>query len=72
MPRYTFTLEKSDRVADAEATEDLPDETAAMESARLIAHDFAISKAAEANLRVVVLDEAGDEVGSVPIMGKRS
>jgi len=67
MPRYSFTLENGACVADAEATEDLADDHAALESAKLVAKDLARSKAAQNNLRIVIRNEAGHEIGAVPL-----
>ena len=67
MPRYSFSLGYGARIPDSDATEDLPDNHAAMESAKLIAKDLAQSKAAQDRLNVVVRDEADKEVGAVPI-----
>ena len=44
-----------------------PDNQAAMDHASLIAKDLARSLAARRNLRVVVRNKAGDEVGEVPL-----
>jgi hypothetical protein len=67
MPRYFFTLEDGKRTADPDATEDLADNQAAMGHAELIAKDLERSKAALDKLRVVVRNEAGDEIGDVPV-----
>jgi hypothetical protein len=67
MPPYFFTLEDSKRIADPDATEDLADNQAAMGRAELIAKDLERSKAALNKLRVVVRNEAGDEIGRVPL-----
>ena len=67
MPRYTFTLEDGAIIADPEATEDLADNHAAMESAKLIAKDLALNNPARNHHRVVVRNEAGDEIGDVPL-----
>jgi hypothetical protein len=67
MPRYSFSLEDGFRNAPPDATEVLADNKAAMESARLIARDFARSVAAHGNLRVVVRNEVSDEIGDVPV-----
>ena len=68
MPRYTFTLEDGAIIADPEATEDLADNHAAMESAKLIAKDLARNNPAHDHHRVVVRDEAGNEIGNVPLL----
>ena len=68
MPRYSFTLENGACVADAEATEDLADDHAALESATLVAKDLARSTAARNHYRVVVRNEAGDEIGNVHLV----
>jgi hypothetical protein len=67
MPRYSFSLDKGIPVADSDATEDFADNHAAMEHAKLIAKDLARSLAAKNNLCVVVKNEAGDEIGDVPL-----
>jgi hypothetical protein len=66
MPRYTFTIDDV-LVADPDATEDLADNHAAMESAKLIAKDLARNNPARNHHRVVVKNEAGDEIGDVPL-----
>jgi hypothetical protein len=68
VPRYTFTLEDRPIIADPEATEDLADDCAAMESAKLIARDFARNNPAWDHHRVVVRNEAGEEIGNVPLL----
>jgi hypothetical protein len=68
MPRYSYSLENGIRVADPQdATEDIADNRAAMDHAKLIARDLARSTAARNHLRVVVRNEAGDEIGDVPL-----
>jgi len=67
MPRYSFTLEDGVPVAPEDATEDLADNQAAMDHAKLIAKDLARSSVALDHLRVVVRNEAGDEIGDVPL-----
>ncbi|MEA2981053.1 MAG: hypothetical protein QOF09_2876 [Alphaproteobacteria bacterium] len=67
MPRYYFSLENGVRVADPDATEDFADNQGAVDHARLIAKDLARSLAARRNLRVVVRNETGDEIGDVPL-----
>ena len=67
MPRYTFTIDDV-LVADLDATEDLADNHAAMESAKLIAKDLARNNPARDHHRVVVRDEAGNEIGNVPLL----
>ena len=68
MPRYTFTLEDGAIIGDPEATEDLADNHVAMESAKLIAKDFARNNPTWDHHRVVVRDEAGNEIGNVPLL----
>jgi hypothetical protein len=41
MPRYSFTLEEGTCIADPDATEDLADNQAAMDYAKLFAKDLA-------------------------------
>jgi hypothetical protein len=67
MPRYSFSLDKGIPAADSDATEDFADNHAAMDHANLIAKDLARSLAAKNNSRVVVRNEAGDEIGDVPL-----
>ena len=67
MPHYSFSLSDSIPAADTDATGDFADDQAAMDHAKLIAKDLARSLAARRNLRVVVKNEAGDEVGDVPL-----
>ena len=69
MPRYFFSLEGGVPVpvTDPDATEDLANNQAAMDQAKLIAKDLARSRAARDNLRVVVRNEAGEEIGDVPL-----
>jgi hypothetical protein len=67
MPRYSFTLEERVPVAPEDATEDFDNNQAAMDHANLIAKDLARSKAARNHLRVVVRNEAGKEIGDVPL-----
>jgi hypothetical protein len=67
MPRYSFSLDKSIPTADSDATEDFADDRAAMQHAKLIAKDLARSLAAKSNFNVVVRNEAGDEIGDVPL-----
>ena len=67
MPRYSFSLGKSISAADSDATEDLADDQAAMDYARLIAKNLARSRAAMDHLRIVVRNEAGDEIGDAPL-----
>ena len=67
MPRYSFSLGYGARIVDSDATEDLADNHAAMESAKLIAKDLAVSKAAKDRLSIVVRNEADEEIGAVPL-----
>ena len=68
MPRYSYSLENGIRVADPQdATEDIADNRAAMDHAKLVAKDLARSKAAQNNLRIVIRNEAGHEIGAVPL-----
>ena len=71
MARYSFALEDGASVSDPEATEDLADNHAAMESAKLIAKDLARNNPARDHYRVVVRNEAGDEIGNVPLVVDR-
>jgi hypothetical protein len=71
MPRYSFTLEDRVRVADPNATENLADNQAAMDLAKQIAKDFARSLAAQRGFRIVVRDDAGKQVGNVPVLADR-
>ena len=67
MPRYSFTLEERVPIAPEDATEDFANNQAAMDHAKLIARDLARSTAARNLLRVVVRNEAGKEIGDVPL-----
>ena len=67
MPLYSYSLEDGARIADLEAREEFADNQAAIAHAKLIAKDFARSKAAQNDLRVVVRNEAGDEIGEMPL-----
>jgi hypothetical protein len=67
MPRYSFTLEDCVPIAPEDVTEDFANNQAAMDHANLIAKDLARSKAARDHLRVVVRNEAGKEIGDVPL-----
>jgi hypothetical protein len=67
MPHYTFSLSNGVPAADTDAVGDFADNQAAMEHAKLIAKDLARSLAARNNLRVVVSNEASDEIGDVPL-----
>jgi hypothetical protein len=65
MPRYSFGLDDAAPLEDA--TEEFAGNQAAMEHAKLVAKDLARSTAARHNLRVVVRNEAGDEIGDVSL-----
>ena len=67
MPRYSFSL--GDGIPDSysDAVEDFADNRAAIDHAKLVAKDLARSKAAQNNLRVVIRNEAGHEIGAVPL-----
>jgi hypothetical protein len=67
MRHYSFSLTGGIPAADTDATGDFADNQAAMDHASLIAKDLARSLAARRNLRVVVRNKAGDEVGEVPL-----
>ena len=68
MPHYSYSLENGIRDADRQdAIEDFTDNRAAMDHTKLIARDLARSTAARNHLRVVVRNEAGDEIGDVPL-----
>ena len=67
MPRYSFTLEERVPVAPEDATEEFANNQSAMDYANLIAKDLARSKAARDQLRVVVRNEAGKEIGDVAL-----
>jgi hypothetical protein len=66
MPWYYFSLENGDCVAAPEG-EELPDDSAALQQAKLIARDFARNNTAPGGLRVVTRNDAGDEIGEVPL-----
>ena len=68
MTRYSFTLEDGAYVAPEDATEEFASKRAAIDHAKLVAKDLAQSHAAENKLLVVVRDEAGKEVGSIPVI----
>ena len=65
MARYFFAL--GDAAAPEDATEEFASNQAAMDHAKLVAKDLARSTVARHNLRVVVRNEAGDEIGHVPM-----
>lgn len=67
MPHYFYSLENGIRATDPGATEDFADNRAAMDHAKLIAKDLARSKSTRDHLPVVVRNEAGDEIGDVPL-----
>ena len=67
MPRYSFSLSDDIPASDTDAIGDFADNQAAMEHAKMIAKDLARSLAARRILRVVVRNEAGDEIGEVPL-----
>jgi hypothetical protein len=72
MPRYSFSLSNCIPAADSDATEDLSDNQAAMDHAKLVAKDLARNNPARDHHRVVVRDEAGNEIGNVPLLiGRR-
>jgi hypothetical protein len=71
MPSYSFTLEDGVPVAPEDATEDFADNQTAMDHAKLVAKDLARSNAAENHLRVVARNDAGDKIGSVPVVADR-
>jgi hypothetical protein len=68
MRRYSFTLENGVRIASLDANEEFNDKQAAMDYAKLIAKDLARSIAAQRKLRVAVWDDAGKEIGHVPLV----
>jgi len=49
MPRYSYSLEDGTRLTHPEATEDFPDDKAAMDHARKVARDFSGSLSAMAD-----------------------
>jgi len=68
MPRYSYSLEDGTRVTHPEATEDFPDDKAAMDHAWKVARDFSGSLSAMGRSSVVVRNETDEEVGSVPLV----
>jgi len=70
MPRYSFTLEDGAPVAPEDATEELPDNEAAMHHAKLIAKDLVRTTTSGGHWRGA-RDEAGKEIDSVPVIADR-
>ena len=68
MPRYSFSLSDGIPAADSDAAGDFADNQAAMGHAKLIAKDLTRSLAAQRGLRVVIRNEAGDQIGDVPLV----
>ncbi len=71
MPRYRFSAENGTAITAADAIEDLVNDQAAIEHARRIAQDLASSIIARSKSRIVVRNEAGDEIGNVPLLPTR-
>jgi len=71
MPRYTYSLEDGVPIAALDANEKFADNRAAVEHAKLIAKDLARSLVARRHLRVVVRNQAGAEIGAVPLVASR-
>ena len=71
MPRYSFTLEDGAFVAPEDATEELPDDQAAMHHAELVAKDLSRTTTSGDHWRVVARDETGKELGSIPVIFDR-
>ena len=67
-PRYSYSLEDGVPIAAPDAKERFADNRAAIEHAKLIAKDLARSLLAQRGLRVVVRNEAGVEIGAVPLV----
>jgi hypothetical protein len=67
MARYSFTLENGVCVAAEDATEEFASKQAAVDHAKLVAKDLAQSKPARNRMHVVVRDESGNKVGSIPL-----
>ena len=71
MPHYSFSAEDGTRITASGATEDLADDQAAIEHAKLIARDLGFSLMAANKLCIVVRDEAGNEIGAIPLLANR-
>ena len=67
MPRYSFTLENGVRITPEDATEDCASKQAALDHAKLVAKDLATSIPARNHMCVVVRDESGNKIGSIPL-----
>jgi hypothetical protein len=69
MPRYLFHIENGERVTSDEG-EEFPDDQAALREAELIAGDLSKNKTGPTNLRVIVTNREGHQVGEVPLTSK--
>ena len=70
MARYYFSLEDGHPLGDP-LGEDLPDNKAALATARKIATDLARSNCSSGALRIVVRDRENRKVGEVSLMAGR-
>ena len=68
MPRYSFSLEDGTERTSPDGPEDFADNEAAMQEAWKIARNFAGSTITTGRWRVVVRNEAGNEIGDVPLL----
>jgi hypothetical protein len=66
MPWYFFHIENGGRITSDEG-EEFADDQAALGEATLIAGDLSKNQISQTNLRVVVTNRRGDQVGEVPL-----
>jgi hypothetical protein len=67
MPRYSFHVENGGRVP-ADLSEELPSDEAALNAAHAIARDLGKNRTTGGQWRVIVTDEAGAQVATVPVL----
>jgi len=67
---YFFHIENGERITSDEG-EEFPDDQAAMREAELIAGNLSKNKIGPTNLRVIVTNREGHQVGEVPVVPNR-